>query len=101
MSSLTPTSPTRVALYCRVSSEDQSDRGTIQSQIDFLRQFTTLYRLDVAGEYLDDGFSGTLPLNQRPESRRLLDDARSGRFDTVLVYRLDRLAWIIHQGVRG
>jgi site-specific DNA recombinase len=81
-----------VALYCRVSTEDQSERQTIQAQLDFLRQFCRLYGLTVAGEYLDDGISGTVPLDQRPEGRRLLQDARDGRFGTVLVYRTDRLA---------
>ena len=36
--------------------------------------------------------SGTArPSNERPEGRRLLEDAKAGRFDTVLVYKLDRL----------
>ncbi len=80
-----------VALYARVSTEDQTDRGTIRAQRDFLANFARLYGLKVGGEYVDDGFSGTLPLSQRPDGRRLLDDARQGRFAVVLVYRLDRL----------
>jgi site-specific DNA recombinase len=86
-----PQQPQRVALYCRVSSEDQRDAGTIRAQLDFLRGYATLYELDVAGEYLDDGFSGTLPLASRPDGRRLLDAADAHRFDAVLVYKLDRL----------
>lgn len=85
-----PERPT--ALYCRVSTEDQAERQTIQAQLDFLRQFCRLYGLTIAGEYLDDGISGTVPLEQRPEGRRLLADARDGRFGTVLIYRTDRLA---------
>lgn len=81
----------RVALYMRVSSEDQAERGTIGAQRDFLRQFATLYSLPVREEYADDGVTGTLPLPQRPAERRLLDDALSGRFGCVLVYRVDRL----------
>src|SRR5438445_896292 len=80
-----------VALYMRVSSEDQAERGTIGAQRDFLRQFATLYSLPVIEEYEDDGITGTLPLSQRPAGRRLLDDAQSGRFGCVLVYRVDRL----------
>ena|SRR5437016_3744756 len=74
-----------VALYMRVSSEDQAERGTIGAQRDFLRQFATLYSLPVIEEYEDDGITGTLPLSQRPAGRRLLDDAQSGRFGCVLV----------------
>jgi site-specific DNA recombinase len=72
-----------VALYMRVSSEDQADRGTIDAQRDFLRQFASLYQLPVADEYADDGISGTLPLGGRPEGRRLLQDAEAGRFGVV------------------
>jgi site-specific DNA recombinase len=48
-------------------------------------------QMTVTGEYCDDGVSGTLPLPERPAGRRLLDDAKAGVFQTVLVYRLDRL----------
>jgi site-specific DNA recombinase len=83
--------PPHVALYMRVSTEDQADRGTIDAQRDFLRQFAQLYQLPVANEYADDGVTGTLPLGQRPEGQRLLQDAEAGRFGCVLVYRLTRL----------
>ncbi len=81
----------RVALYARVSTEDQAERGTIDAQRTFLAKFAGLYQLDVADEYVDDGYSGTLALDQRPEGRRVLEDAGRGDFTTVLVYRLDRL----------
>jgi site-specific DNA recombinase len=45
----------------------------------------------VAEIYKDDGVSGTVPLNERPEGRRLLEDAKEGKFGAVLVYKLDRL----------
>jgi site-specific DNA recombinase len=83
--------PQHVALYMRVSTEDQADRGTIEAQRDFLRQFASLYQLPVADEYADDGVTGTLPLRERPEGQRLLQDAEAGRFGCVLVYRLTRL----------
>src|SRR2546425_9048582 len=83
--------PQTVVLYIRVSSEDQADRGTIDAQRDFLRQYASLYQLPVADEYADDGVTGTLPLGERPEGRRLLQDAEAGRFGCVLVYRLTRL----------
>src|SRR5215217_4613655 len=83
--------PELVALYLRVSSEEQRDRETIEIQDDFLEQYRNLYELEVADIYKDDGISGTIPLHERPEGRRLLEDAKAGKFDTVLVYRLDRL----------
>jgi site-specific DNA recombinase len=83
--------PERVALYLRVSSEEQRDRETIEIQREFLEQYRNLYELEVADIYKDDGISGTIPLHERAEGRQLLDDAKAGKFDTVLVYKLDRL----------
>lgn len=80
-----------VALLLRVSSEEQRDRETIEIQRDFLDSYCGLYGLEIAGVYADDGVSGTIPLHERPEGRRLLEDARAGKFTTLLVYRLDRL----------
>ena len=83
--------PERVALYLRVSSEEQRDSETIQIQVEFLEQYRELYELEVVETYADDGISGTVPLHQRPEGRRLLEDAREGKFQTMLVKKLDRL----------
>jgi site-specific DNA recombinase len=80
-----------VAIYARVSTEDQAERETVQNQLDFLRRFVALHELPVAGEYVDDGVSGRIPLGDRPEGRRLLIDAESGRFSVVLIYNLKRL----------
>jgi site-specific DNA recombinase len=83
--------PERIAPYLRVSSEEQRDRETIEIQEEFLGQYCQLYELEVADTYEDDGISGTIPLHERPEGRRLLEDAKVGKFDAVLVYKLDRL----------
>src|SRR5439155_17495348 len=88
----TETAIRRVAIYVRVSSEDQAERGTIRTQVSEIRR-----RLEheagivVVGEYSDEGISGTVPLSERPEGSRLIADARGRRFDEVWVYRLDRL----------
>jgi site-specific DNA recombinase len=75
----------------RVSTEEQREKETIEIQEEFLDQYCGLYELEVAEIYKDDGVSGTIPLHERPEGRRLLEDAKEGKFDAVLVYRLDRL----------
>jgi site-specific DNA recombinase len=67
------------------------ERETIEIQREFLQEYCRLYSLEVAQIYADDGVSGTIPLHERPEGRRLLEDAKEGKFSTVLVYRLDRL----------
>jgi len=83
--------PERVASYLRVSSEEQRERETIEIQDKFLDEYCRLYGLEMAEVYADDGVSGTVPLHERPAGRRLLEDAKAGKFDAVLVYKLDRL----------
>ena len=81
----------KVALYLRVSSDEQRERESIKTQREFFEQYCKLYGLEVTETYADDGVSGTIPLHERTEGRRLLEDAQAKKFETLLVYRLDRL----------
>lgn len=49
------------ALYMRLSRDDelQGESGSIQTQRMMLRQFAREQNLNVVGEYIDDGWSGT------------------------------------------
>ena len=81
----------RAAVYARVSSEEQAERGTIENQIEFATKYCDLHQIDIVEWYKDDGITGIIPLEERPEGKRLLEDAQNKKFDLVLVYRLDRL----------
>jgi site-specific DNA recombinase len=83
--------PERVALYLRVSSEEQKKKESIATQDAFLEEYCKLYGLEVAGIYRDEAVSGTVPMRERPEGVRLLADAKAGFLDAVLVYKLDRI----------
>ena len=82
---------TKVALYARVSTEDQTERETIQNQVNVAGTLCPAMGLEIVDSYLDDGVSGMIPLGQRPEGARLLEDATQGKFQQVVVYRLDRI----------
>ena len=81
----------RVAVYARVSSEEQTERGTIENQIEFATKYCDLHQLEIVEWYKDDGITGTIPLEQRTEGKRLEEDAKKKIFDLLLIYRLDRL----------
>src|SRR5215210_4206332 len=81
----------RVALYMRVSSEEQKTKESIGTQDDFLKSYCALYDLEAAAVYKHEAVSGTVPLRERPGGARLLEDAKAAAFDTVLVYKLDRI----------
>src|SRR5207249_3431243 len=58
---------------------------------DFAERYCALHEIPVHDFYADDGVTGTIPLEQREQGARLLDDARAKKFDTVLIFKLDRL----------
>ena len=81
----------KAAIYLRVSTEEQRERQSIQNQRDFAERYCATNGISITDWYPDDGVSGTVPLQQREGGARLVGDARQSRFDTVLVYKLDRL----------
>jgi site-specific DNA recombinase len=91
-------SPKRIALYARVSSEEQREGQTIDSQIAELERFAKERAWEIVETYKDDGWSGGVLA--RPELDRLRDDASKSRFDAVLVNDVDRVARdVAHLGV--
>ena len=79
------------AVYLRVSTEEQRERQSIATQREFAERYCQLHNLTVYRVYADDGVSGTVPLDLRPEGSEILKDARLGKFNQLLVYKLDRL----------
>ena len=81
---------TRAALYIRVSSDRQAKEGdSIPAQREALRQYARSHHMQIYGEYIDDGVSGTRA--DRDELSRLLSDVEAGRIDIILITKLDRL----------
>jgi site-specific DNA recombinase len=82
----------RVALYARVSSQQQADAHTIASQVEALkaRIRSDGYRLEDELCFLDDGYSGSSLF--RPALERLRDQAAACSFDRLYVHSPDRLA---------
>jgi len=84
--------PTQVALYARVSSEQQNEARTIESQIADLRTriAATGVALPAELEFVDNGYSGATLI--RPALERLRDVAAAGGIDHLYVHCPDRLA---------
>lgn len=81
----------KVAIYARVSTMNQAEEGySIDGQIDSLEKYCEAMGWDVYNKYIDAGFSGGSL--KRPEMTNLINDVKKGLFDTVLVYKLDRLS---------
>ena len=75
----------RIALYARVSTQDQHPEAQLQP----LRDYTHARGFEVVAEYVDHGISGAKA--RRPALDAMMADARRRRFDTIVVVKLDRL----------
>jgi site-specific DNA recombinase len=82
----------QVALYARVSTSQQHQEGTIESQLRSLKQYIQqqAWSLLPEHEYIDAGISGTRL--DRPALDQLRDGAQRGEFDAVVILSPDRLA---------
>jgi len=82
----------RAALYARVSSDQQAQAGTIESQVQALKDriVSDGYELEEEFCFLDDGFTGATLV--RPALEQLRDAAYHGGIDRLYVHSPDRLA---------
>ena len=80
----------KVAIYARVSTERQAERGTIGSQLAALRHQVSKAGHQLINEFIDDGYSGARL--DRPGLDALRDAAEAGLFDAVWCLSPDRLA---------
>jgi site-specific DNA recombinase len=81
----------RVAIYSRVSTEEQAREGlSVEAQIDKCKSFCQARDWEIFKVYRDAGFSaGTL---NRPALELLLRDAQEKKFEIILVYKIDRFS---------
>src|SRR2546427_4367892 len=78
----------RVAIYTRVSTEDQAKEGfSLGAQRERLEAYCLARDWEVAGRYVDDGHSGR---NNRPPAYEKKIAGR-GRWGAVLVIKIDRV----------
>ena len=75
----------RTGIYMRLSRDDEKagESMSIENQRAMLLRYVAENGGTVAGEYADDGWSGTD--FERPGVARLLEDAKEGKIDTIIV----------------
>jgi DNA invertase Pin-like site-specific DNA recombinase len=76
-----------VALYCRVSTRDQ----TVANQQMALRDGAQARGHVIVAEYLDEGISGSKGRDKRPGLDRMLGDAVGAKFDVLACTEISRL----------
>ena len=78
--------PKKVALYCRVSTKDQTTENQKRDLIRYCEQ----RELTIVEIFEDHGISGTK--QNRPALDDMMAKAKQGLFDVVLVWKFDRFA---------
>jgi DNA invertase Pin-like site-specific DNA recombinase len=77
----------RVALYGRVSKDD--GKQSTESQLHDLREFCQRSAWTIEHEYIDRASAKTA---DRPQFRKMFEDASKRKFDLVLFWSLDRFS---------
>lgn len=83
----------RIGAYCRVSTDEQArgennDNQKIEIE-SYLQRYTIPYKVKW---YIEDGYTGTVFLHERPQGRNLLADVLNDQLDQIIIVRIDRLA---------
>ncbi len=87
------TTPLKVIAYCRVSTDNQKEEGTIDLQVDAIREYCQKKGFDLVDIFKDEGVSGGL--EDRPALASLfsfLESDKGKDIQAVVVWKLDRLA---------
>lgn len=78
----------RVAIYARVSREEQVQGYSIDEQLRAMRRFCQERSWEVVGEFTEEGVTGRI--TERPELQKVLALAKARAVDIVLTHQLDR-----------
>lgn len=89
----------KVAIYIRLSREDdktssdgtyhKNDSESVKNQRNLLKKYIKQNNLNLVGEYVDDGYSGSN--YDRPSFKRMICDIEKGLINMVIVKDLSRL----------
>lgn len=82
----------RVAVYCRVSTDDEEQLNSYEAQIAYYTEAIAKNpSWTFAGIYADEGISGTMT-KKRKDFLRLMDDCEKGKIDMILTKSISRFA---------
>ena len=80
----------KAVIYARYSSDNQREES-IEGQIRECKAFADRKGYTIVKTYADRAISGKRADN-RPEFQRMISDSASGKFDTVIVWKIDRFS---------
>ncbi|MFK4436612.1 recombinase family protein [Paenibacillus sp. RC21] len=82
----------KVAAYCRVSTDSEEQKESYTNQVNHYTQYIqNNLEWEMADIYADEGITGTSTKN-RTHFNRMIQDARNGKLDLILVKSISRFA---------
>jgi len=81
----------KIAAYCRVSTDKDEQLDSLEHQKEFFTEFAVKNGHKLVRLYADEGITGT-SLKKRGEFQRLMQDAKLGIFQMVVVKDISRFA---------
>ena len=78
-------------IYGRVSSAAQEDNTSLEGQVNSCMGYCARNGLEVVNVYTDV-ISGDIPLDARPEGKKLLMDIKNNAVSNVVIYTQDRMS---------
>jgi DNA invertase Pin-like site-specific DNA recombinase len=82
----------RVAAYCRVSTEMDEQKLSLQTQLAYYNYKILSNPLwELAGIYADEGVSGTIT-EHRDDFNRMIEDAKKGKIDMIITKSISRFS---------
>jgi site-specific DNA recombinase len=81
----------RAVLYARVSTSEQGSNYSLPTQAKACREYAEKNGMEVIAEFRED-FTGSTPIEQRPEGGKAFAMLKSGQADCLIAYAMDRLS---------
>jgi site-specific DNA recombinase len=85
----------RIAMYLRVSKQDQVDGFSLDAQKRAMEHYCKAHdgKYEIVEEYRDEGMSAKFDdIDKRPVFREAIEAIERGRVDAIMVHKLDRFA---------
>lgn len=87
----TDTGTIRVAIYARVSTDNDGQKESCANQVELAMKFVTNHpNIQIIGTYVDDGISGKNDFT-RPKYNEMLQQISAGNIDLIITKALSRL----------
>ena len=83
--------PKRVAIYIRVSHDEQVKHGlSLESQKKTLEEYCKKHGHIIVGTYVDEGLTARKTLRKRVQFNKMINDVKQDKIDLIIFIKLDR-----------